>query len=139
MITNEQDTGVEEVGPNPNSRGKEWLTTVPAPLMGPWEPNNDGNEREELPKVQSVEVKLMKAVIPEYTPTDSKPNKGMTLEFAVVVAEETLSPAKEFIKFMQPSKAATSQGNNDFILLKPEKNPVGDHAAKAKQLRQLQA
>ena len=32
----------------------------------------------------------MKAVIPEYTPADSKPNKVMTLEFAAVVAEETL-------------------------------------------------
>ena len=52
MITNEQDTGVEEVGPNPNSRGKEWLMTALPPLIGPREPNNDDNEREELPKVQ---------------------------------------------------------------------------------------
>lgn len=80
----------------------------------------------------------MRAVIPECTPADSKPNKVMTMEFAAVVAE-TLSPAKEFVKCMQPCKAVTSQGNNDFILLKPEKRPVGDHAAKAKQLRQLQA
>ena len=42
----------------------------------------------------------MKAVIPECTPADSKPNKVMTLEFAAVVGEETLSPAKEFVKCM---------------------------------------
>ena len=40
------------MGPNPNSRGKEWLMTALPPLIGPREPNNDGNEREELPKVQ---------------------------------------------------------------------------------------
>ena len=41
----------------------------------------------------------MRAVIPECTPADSKPNKVMTMEFAAVVAE-TLSPAKEFVKCM---------------------------------------
>ena len=31
---------------------KNWLVAGSAPLARPWEPNNDGCERDELPNVQ---------------------------------------------------------------------------------------
>ena len=52
LISDDRDTGVEAVGPNMNGGGGEWLMAALASFTAPREPNHDGEEREELPKVQ---------------------------------------------------------------------------------------
>ena len=75
LIINEENTVVEAGagGANTIGGGKEWMAAL-ALLTAPWEPNNNSEEGEELPKVQYVEINEGRAVIPGEAQADSKPN-----------------------------------------------------------------
>ena len=70
-----------------NAGEKNWLVAGSAPLKTPWEPNNDGCERDKLPNVQQVETKEGTMMLPAEGPAENPGEELMGKEDEHVFAD----------------------------------------------------
>lgn len=85
---------MEELEPKETNGVKDWLEDG-NPFVAPREPNNDGEDKEELPNVQYVEIKGGTTKLPEDWPAEEGSGWLMTAEPDDVVSDATFPTIEE--------------------------------------------
>ena len=85
---------MEKLEPKETNGVKDWLEDG-NPFAAPQEPNNDGEDKEELPNVQYVEIKGGTTKLPEDWPAEEGSGWLMTTEPDDVVPDAAFPAVEE--------------------------------------------